>query len=168
MQEIYVENIKEVIRAKPRLQKELEVKLTNRGKNIFIDGDPEKEFLALEVLEGIKLGFSADRALKLNQEDFIFQKINIKDITKRSDLERIRARIIGTKGKTLRTLQSLTNCDFSIRDNEIGIIGSVEEIEEAIQAVISLVQGSKQGNVYSRLEKYRKKKKDDSFKLEIK
>ena len=101
--------------------------------------------------------------MELKNEGFIFQKINIKNITRRNDLERIRARIIGTKGKTLRTLQSLTNCEFSIKNNEIGIIGPVEEIEEAIQAATSLVQGSKQGNVYSRLEKNKKKKRDEDL-----
>ncbi|MEK6914275.1 MAG: KH domain-containing protein [Nanoarchaeota archaeon] len=165
MQEIYVQNIKEIIRTKTKLEKELGVKITNKGRIFFIDGTPENEFLALEVVEGIKLGFSADRALELKQEDFIIQKINIKNITRRNDLERIRARLIGTKGKTLKTLRNLTNCDFSITNNEIGIIGPIDEIEEALQSVTSLVQGSKQGNVYSRLEKNGKIKRKENLNL---
>lgn len=158
MQEIYIENIKEIIRAKSKLEKELGIKLFNRGKNVFIEGSAEKEFIALEILEAIKIGFSADRALKLKEEYFIIQKLSIKSITKRNDLNRIRARIIGTEGKTLRTLKSLTDCDFAMNNNEIGIIGHIDNIEEAIQAVTSIIQGSKQGNVYSRLEKNKKRK----------
>jgi ribosomal RNA assembly protein len=160
MQEIYLENIREIVRSKSKLEKELGIKVYNKGKNIFVKGSPEKEFTALQVMEAIKNGFSAERALKLKQENFMIQKIKIKSVTKRNDLSRIKARLIGTKGKTLRTLKNLTECDFAVNDNEIGIIGPIEEIEEAVQAVTSLIHGSKQGNVYSRLEKNRKKRRD--------
>jgi ribosomal RNA assembly protein len=167
MQEIYVENLKEVLRSKFRLQKELGVKLTNRGKNVFVNGPVDKEFMAIEVLEAINLGFSADRALELKQNDFMLQTVHIKDITKRHDLERVRARIIGSQGRTLKTLQNLTNCDLAMNDNEIGLIGPIQEMEDAVQAVTSLVQGSKQGNVYGRLERRRKKKGRDDSELDI-
>ena len=167
MQEIYVENLKEVLRSKFRLQKELEIKLTNKGKNVFVNGPANKEFIAIEVLEAINLGFSADRALELTQNGFMLQTVHIKDITKRHDLERVRARIIGTQGRTLKTLQNLTNCDLAMNDNEIGLIGPIQEMEDAVQAVTSLVQGSKQGNVYGRLERQRKKKGLDDSELEL-
>ena len=159
MQEIYVKNLVEVLKNRARLQKQLNVKITNKGKNVFIDGKPENEFLALEVLKAINLGFSAEKALQLKNEEVILQSINIKDITNRRDIEQVRARIIGTRGKTLKTLKTLTECDFSLCNNQIGIIGDAEEIEDAVQALTSLIQGSKQGNVYSRLERERKKKK---------
>lgn len=159
MQQTYVENTAEVLKNKNHLQKQLNIKLTNKGKNIFIDGKPEDEFLALEVLKAINMGFSVEKALQLKQEEKILQTVNIKDLTKRHDLERIRGRIIGTKGKTLKILHNLTECDLSLQDNQIGIIGDCEEIEDAIQALTSLIQGSKQSNVYSRLERERKKKR---------
>jgi len=159
MQEIYIENVAEVLKNKVRIERELNIKLTNKGKNIFVDGRAENEFLTLEVLEAIKTGFSADRALELKQEGMMFQRLDIKDLTKRNDLERVRGRIIGKNGGTLKTLHNLTECNISLHDNEIGIIGDAEEIEDAIQAVTSLVQGSKQSNVYTRLEKRRKEKR---------
>jgi KH domain-containing protein len=159
MQEIYVENIKEVIRSKSRIQKELKIKITNKGKNIFVEGDPDKEFITLQILEAINAGFSADTALELKEDNIILQTIHIKDITKRNDLERVRARIIGKHGKTLSTIKKLTNCSVSLKDNEIGLIGHAEIMDDAIQSVTSLIQGSKQGNVYSRLEREGKKKR---------
>jgi ribosomal RNA assembly protein len=167
MQEIYVEKLKEVIRSKARLQKELGIKLTNRGKNVFVNGSPQKEFTAIEVLEAINVGFSADRALEVTRDNFMLQTINIKNVTKRHDLERVRGRIIGKDGRTLKTLQKLTNCDLAITDNEIGLIGPISEMEDAIQSVTSLIQGSKQGNVYGRLERRRKKKGVDDPELAI-
>jgi ribosomal RNA assembly protein len=170
MQEIYVENLKEVIRTKPKLQKELDIKLTNKGKNIFVEGAPEKEYLALQVLEAINIGFSTEKALRLKEDGIILQTLHIKDITKRGDLERVRGRIIGKKGRTLSTLSKLTNCDISLEDNEIGLIGDAEIMDDAIQSVTSLIQGSKQGNVYTRLEREGKKKRltrNDDIKNEL-
>lgn len=159
MQEIYVDNLKEVIINKKKFEKELSVKLSNKGKNVFIEGGSEDEYLALEILKAINLGFSMNSSLQLKQEGVMLQTLNIKDITKRNDLERIRARIIGTKGRTLKTLSNLTNCSISLHYNKIGIIGDSEEIKDAVDSIKSLIQGSKQGNVYSRLERRRKEKK---------
>jgi ribosomal RNA assembly protein len=161
VQEIYVENLKEVITNKKRIETELNIKLTNKGKNVFATGKADKEFIALEVLQAINLGFSAHSALELKNELIILQTLNIKDITKRNDLERVRARIIGTHGRTLKTLSNLTNCNLSLHDNQIGIIGPAEEMDDAIQSITSLVQGSKQGHVYGRLERHRKKKNQE-------
>ncbi len=159
MQEIYVENIREILRNKKGLEKKLKVNISNKGKNIFIEGEPEHEFIALQLLKAVNLGFSVDTSLRLTEEGVILQTLNIKDITKSKNLERIRARIIGSNGKTLKTLFNLTNCSISLHYNKIGIIGDSEEIEDAIQALKSIVYGSKQGKVYGRLERRRKEKR---------
>ncbi|MBS3081047.1 hypothetical protein J4221_06230 [Candidatus Pacearchaeota archaeon] len=159
MQEIYVENIKEVLRNKKRIETELEIKLSNKGKNVFINGKPENEFLALHVLEAVNAGFSVANSLQLKDENIILNTIFIKDITKRNDLEIVRGRIIGREGSTLKTLKHLTHCDFAMKVNTVGIIGDAEEIEDAVQAIKSLIQGSRQGRVYGRLERMRKERK---------
>jgi len=159
MQEIYIENIGKILKNKKILERELDVKITNKGRDFFINGESEKEFIALKVLEALELGFSINYALKLKNEENLFQTINIKDITKRRDLETIKGRIIGTKGKTLKTLTNLTDCNLCLKDNCLGIIGNYENIQDAIIALESLIHGSKQGNVYSRLEKQKKSKR---------
>ena len=159
MQETYTENIRKVLQNKKKIEKELQIKLSNKGKNLFLDGKPEDEFIALQAIEAINLGFTIEKVLLLKNENIILQTVNIKDITKRHDLERVRARIIGTRGKTLKTLSTLTNCEFTLSDNQVGIIGNAENIDEAIQAVTYLIHGSKQSNVYSRTEKEMKKKR---------
>ena len=93
------------------------------------------------------------------ENENILQIVHIKDITNRNDLDRVRGRIIGSSGRTLATLKKLTNCDISLQDNEIGLIGDAEGMDDSVQAVTSLVQGSKQGNVYARLERETKKKR---------
>ncbi len=158
-QEIYIENIANILKNKPRLERELKIKITNKGKDFFLDGTAENEYLALKVFEAMELGFSAEKALLLKNETNILHRIEIKKITKRHDLERIRARIIGTHGKTIGNLSRLSHCHLALNNNQIGIIGDAELIDEAILAVKSIVQGSKQGNVYTRLEKETKKRR---------
>jgi len=162
-QETYIEEIGKVLKNKKTIERELEIKITNKGKLVFVEGSPENEFLGLEIIEAINLGFSIERALLLKSEEMILQIINIKSITKRNDLERVRGRIIGTYGKTLANLKKLTDCFIAVYGNQIGIIGNVEDIDHAIIAVRCLIQGSKQGNVYAKLEKEKKKKRNDPF-----
>ena len=159
MQEIYIEQVGRVTNHKKQLEKSLDVIITNKGKNIFVKGEADNEYTAMQVLEALKLGFSVERALALKDEEIILQTLHIKDITKRNDLETVRSRIIGSEGRTLRTLNNLTNCAISLEDNQVGIIGYADEIEEAIQGITSIIQGSKQSNVYSRLEKQKKRTK---------
>ena len=160
MKVIISEKISRIIKAQKKLETKLEVKISNRGKEVTIEGSPEDEYTAEKVIDALNFGFPFSTALSIKQEDLIFEIINIKDHTTRKDLSRVRARIIGTKGKTLNTLTTLTDCEFSLSDNNVGIIGNVEEIEDAKQSIISLIQGSKQSNVYARAEKQRKRKKE--------
>lgn len=159
MQQTPTEYIQKILQNKNKLETTLKVKITNKGKLVFVNGKPEEEYIALQVIEAINLGFSTERALLIKDENIILQTLNIKDITKKHNLEEIRGRIIGTKGRTLKTLNKLTNCAISLKDNQIGIIGNAEEIEYAIQALTSLIQGSKQGHVYGRLEREKKTKR---------
>lgn len=154
MKKIISKKFPRVVKNKKRLEEKLEVKINNRGKEITISGSSVNEYVAEKVIEAIDLGFSISNALLIKEEDFTFEIINIKDHTKRKDLERIRARLIGTQGKTLKTLHNLTNCNFELKDNQIGIIGNPEDIENAQNAVIAIIKGAKQSNIYSFLEKH--------------
>lgn len=153
MKVIYSEKLPRILKNKKRLEKFLEVQIENRGKEVFIEGTPENEYLAEKVIEALNFGFPFSDALMIKTDDFFFEIINIKEHTKRGDLQRIRARIIGKNGKTLKTLCQLTKCALELKDNEIGIIGAPEFIENAQEAIIRIIKGSKQANVYQFLEK---------------
>lgn len=153
MKKFLVEKLSRIIKFKKRLEKELAVKISNRGKEVYIEGSGENEFFAEKVIDAIDFGFSVSSALKIKQDDLDFEKLNIKEYTKSKNLERVRGRIIGKGGKALKILSDLTDCFFEMKDNEIGIIGYPENIKNASKAVIQLVQGAKHGHVYSGLEK---------------
>lgn len=142
-----------IAKSKGRLEKTLNVKIKLAGKEVEIDGNPEDEYTAERFIQALNFGFPFSTAMLLKEEDFIFETISIKNYSKRKDLSVVRARIIGKGGSTLRTISELTKCYFEIKDNEVGIIGDSEHIKNANYAIISLIQGSKQSNVYSLLER---------------
>ena len=154
MLQIYFDNPKIVLQNKAKLEMKLEVKLIISEKEISINGSPEDEFIAEQVIEALNLGFPFSTAILIKKEGYMLEKIPIKDYTKRKDLSSIRARIIGTKGKTLKTLCQLTKCFFELKNNEIAIIGDPECIKCTQNAIISIIKGTKTANVYAYLEKH--------------
>jgi len=174
MKKLIVEKIARIIPIKAKLSKELDVEIKNMGKEVYIEGDPEKEHLAEQVIDAIDMGFPINEALLLKEEEeFMMEIINIKDYSKKDNLERVRGRIIGRDGKTLRVLSDLTGCFYELKNNKVAIIGETDKIKAAQRGIISLIQGSKQANVYSYLEKHQPEPVldlgiKDSFKKKLK
>ncbi len=153
MKTLLCEKLPRILKNKKRLEKKLNIRISNRGKEVQIDGEPEDEYTAEKVIDAINFGFPFSVAISIKEDGLEFEILNIKDYTTRKDLERVRARLIGKGGKTLKTLCQLTKCSFEMKDNQIGVIGAPECIENAQESVISIVKGAKQSNVYSHLEK---------------
>jgi KH domain-containing protein len=153
MKVILSEKLPRIIKNKTNLEKTLDIKITNRGKEVTINGKAENEYLAEKVIDALNFGFPYSAAISIAKEENLFEIINIKDHTKSKDLKRVRARIIGTKGKTLKTISDISQCYLERKQNEIGIIGPAENIKSAQDAIISIAQGSKQSNVYSNLKR---------------
>lgn len=155
---IFLEKTTEVKRNLKKLQEKLNVKIKIVGRKAIIEGAPLDEYEAKQVFDAINFGFSAQKALTLADEDIAFRKIHIRDFTKRKNLKEVKARLIGSQGRTKKTIENISNTEIIIHDNEIGIIGSAESIENAITALTNIIKGSKQANVYKYLEKMNVKK----------
>ncbi len=106
------EDLSKIIKSKKKLERVLNVEIIIKCNEISIEGKPENEYLAEKVLDAINLGFPLSVALLIKKRDFLLEILNIKDYTHRKDLETIRARIIGAGGRTLKTLNNLTECNF--------------------------------------------------------
>jgi ribosomal RNA assembly protein len=161
MKTIICGKIARIIKSRKKLEEKLGVKITNRGKEVTINGNPEEEYTAEKVIQALEFGFPFSVTMMIRENGYMFEVLNIKDYTKRKDLKRIRARIIGKEGKTLKTLSSLTKCYFELKDNTVGIVGDPEHIENAQNSIISIIKGAKQTNVYSHLEKHQVKRVED-------
>jgi len=153
MKTILCEKISRILKAKKQLEKILNLKIKNRGKEFFLTGAPEDEYIGEKTIDAINFGFSISKALLIKKEDYLFEILNIKNYTRRKDLKTIRARLIGKKGKTLQTLTQLTNSHLELKDNDVGIIAPAEDIKSIQEGIIGIIKGSKQSNVYTFLEK---------------
>ncbi|MEK6890878.1 MAG: hypothetical protein AABX03_01950 [Nanoarchaeota archaeon] len=153
MKEIYVKSVRKILGNLPELEKKLKVKISSKGGRLVISGNEVDEYFAERVLLALDFPFLMEDALLLLNDDYMFNIVNIKSYTKRHDLDVIKSRIIGTKGKALKVLRDLSNSFIVVKDNDVAIISRTDDFEKALQGVISIIRGSKHGNVYTYLER---------------
>jgi ribosomal RNA assembly protein len=155
MRKIICEKIARIIKSKGNLERELNVNIDINEKEVSISGEPEEEYIAEKVIEAIDFGFPFSNALEIKKEDIIFEILNIKEHTTKRNFERIRGRIIGKDGKTIKTISDLSNCYIELLGNKLGIIGNCENIRIVEEAFKLLIRGTKQAHVYAYLEGHR-------------
>ena len=166
--EIITNNTRKIKINQKKIESSLNIKLNIKGRKIIAEGEQINLFIAEKVFEAIEAGFSVRIALFLANEDYLLEKLSIKNLTKRKNLNQVRARLIGKHGETRELLEELSDCFIKIHGNEVYIIGRVENIKSAINSVQRIIQGSKQSSVYSYLEKQRKIYREDDLGLKIK
>ena len=145
--------IKKVIKYKKELESKFNLKVSFQKNYVSIDGDAVDEYMAESVVKAIAVGFDIRIAMLLSDSDFLLEEINIRSYATGKRLQQVKARIIGTKGKALKTLMQLTDCSIVLHENKVEIIGLTENVKLAIQSLQSIIRGSKHGNVYARLER---------------
>lgn len=150
-----------VIKNKKKLEKELKVKITTKGGTVILEGAPENEYLAEKVMQALDLGFPLLKALEIKNNEYVFEILNLKDYARTKNIGVVKSRLIGTKGKTLGILEETTGGYFEVSDNSIGIICSPENLKDITTALVSLIKGSKHGNVYGFIK--RNKGKDEGL-----
>ncbi len=116
-------------------------------------------FSAREIIKAVGRGFSPDTAMHILKSDYSFELLNISDYVGKSKKTavRLKARVIGTEGKTRKQIEHLTETNISVYGKTIGIIGEAEHVMLARRAIETLLAGATHASVYKWLEK---KKKD--------
>lgn len=153
VEQIYSKSIRKIQQNKSALEKGLNIKISIQNNIVFLEGKAEDEFIAKSAIDALNLGFAVSQVLDLKREGFILEKIPIKAITNRINLAQVRARVIGTERKVLRTIESLTDCDIVLHDNTVGIIGPIEEVKKASFVLKRIIAGSEHAKMYAWLEK---------------
>jgi ribosomal RNA assembly protein len=167
METFYIKKIQDVKKNLSDLEEKLNVKITIQKNQIMIKGPTLEEFDASRVFEAIAFGFSVKKAIVLKNEEYLFRTVKIKDHTKRN-LSDIKSRLIGKKGKTKRVFADTSGCEILISESEVGIIGLAEDVQNVETAIINLIRGSKQTNMYRYLEKQNQLKKENTPFIDLK
>lgn len=130
------------------------IEVSKEGDVLITSDDSVSVYNASPIVKAIGRGFNPEIALTLLNEDYRLEIINIQDFTKKSKKKfiRIKARLIGTKGKARRVLERLTMTDISVYGKTVCIIGKTEDVLLAKVAIEKLLKGSPHGNVYKFIE----------------
>jgi ribosomal RNA assembly protein len=153
MRIIPVENMNKIRKAVPIIENKIKVDISFNKDKVLAKGSELNEFIVDEVIRAVDFGFHVEDALLLKDESFVLEFIDIKEHTHRKNLKDVRARLIGTDGKARRTIENLSGAVIVIKSNRVGVIVDNEHLDSVVQAIQSLIQGSKHGNVFSYLEK---------------
>ncbi len=122
------------------------------------NADPLMALKMRDIVKAIGRGFSPEHAMRLFSDEMYFELLDLHDYVgkHKNHLRRIKSRIIGTDGKTRRIIEEQTGCDLSVYGHTVGIIGPLEELGAAKQAVDMILNGSEHASVYRFLENRRR------------
>jgi len=134
-------------------EKKLNVKISYNETDIIIEGNAFDEYIALDVLNAVALGFSAHQALTLLEADTQLKVINLKKYVKESSFKRIMGRIIGQKGKTKKKIEQTTDVKISIKNSRVGVLGDYNDVNIVTEAIMKIIEGAAYRNVYRFIEK---------------
>ncbi|MDG6219688.1 MAG: KH domain-containing protein [Candidatus Thermoplasmatota archaeon] len=148
-------------KTRKHIEEKTKVPLTINSKTgeVLIDDheieDPFMIFKVENIVRAIGRGFSPEHALKLMDDEYDFFLFDIHDYVKKTPahVHRVKARIIGTDGKTKKVLEDLTGAKISIYGHTIAVIGHIIDIDIAKKAIDKILMGSKHATVYRFVEK---------------
>jgi ribosomal RNA assembly protein len=136
------------------VKKELEGKTNVKmriDESVEIEGNSLDVLKVKEIVKAIGRGFSPEKAFKLLDENNRLIVITLGGTEKYT--KRMLSRVIGTKGKTKRSIEYFTKTDLSIYGKTISIIGEWSHVEKAREAVEFLLEGKPHSYVYRFLGK---------------
>ena len=97
---------------------------------------------AKQAIEAISLGFSVEDALLLTDDMMYLEIMDLTDVTRnKKDLERIKARVIGSGGRFKKTIEEMTGTKIVISEKKIGIIGDYEQVKLARETIEMIISG---------------------------
>jgi len=137
--------------AKKEIETKLNVAITFDENAIIINGDGLEAYQAKNIVKAIGRGFSPPKAFRLFDDEQILEIIVLPFVDKKND--RIKSRVIGTKGKMREEIEKTTKASISVYGKTISIIGTYEQIKNAKEAIEMLINGAMHKTVYSFLRR---------------
>lgn len=123
--------------------------------------DPLGIWKTNHIVKAIARGFNPNTALKLINDEYYLEVIKLPLFVGKSKkaLSRYKGRIIGKEGRTREIIVEMADVDMAIYGKTVSIIGTIENVEVAKEAVIMILNGSRHKSVYSFLENKKKERK---------
>ncbi|MHA1213924.1 MAG: KH domain-containing protein [Candidatus Hodarchaeales archaeon] len=144
------------------------IKVNSEDGSVVIESTPETPdptyvLKVRDIIKAIGKGFSAEKAFYLLDDDMFLETIELQG--SKNSIKRHKSRIIGEKGKTRRIIESSTDASISVFGDNVTIIGGLEEIRYAKEAILQLISGSRHSTVYRFLEHVRFRSKQKPLRI---
>ncbi len=138
----------------------VKMRIDGEGEVIIHDERAEDPLMGLKMVEVVKAigrGFPPEKAMRLFQDDEYLEILDIKEhvSSRANQIPRVRARLIGTGGKTRSIIEDLTGVEMVIYGNTVALIGDSVTLPVAKHAVELILRGSEHSTVYKYLESQR-------------
>jgi len=141
---------------KRRIEDETGCKIKiSRDGIVSIRGNDAIGFIkAQNVIKAIARGFNPDVAFKLLKDDFkVLEIINLADYVGENALKRVKGRIIGKDGKMRTSIEETLDVNLSIYGKTVSIIGDMDNVYAAREAILMLIEGAQHSRVLRFMEK---------------
>ena len=128
--------------------------------------DPLGVWNANHIVKAIARGFNPDVAMKLIHDDIYLEIMKLPLYVGKSKkaLARYKGRIIGANGKTRELITELADVDMAVYGKTVSLIGEMDNILVAKEAIEMILNGSRHKSVYSFLENKKETLKLREFK----
>ena len=145
-------------KTKELIEKKCNVKLAvDEEGEVEITGDSTDIFFAKDVVKAIGRGFEPRDALRIVDDNYQFELIDLKEILRNDKaMTRIKGRIIGEKGKMKTEIEAATESVIAVYGYTVGIISKMDTMGYAKEAITRLIEGAEHANVFNYLAKAKK------------
>lgn len=123
-------------------------------------------WITKNIIEAINIGFKPEKALKLLNQEFSMEVINLEKVIGSSEkkLTRIKGRLIGEKGVMRESIEKYSDVYMSVYKNLIGLIGKFDNLKVAKSAINMILEGMPHNSALNYLQKKYRERKDEEFK----
>lgn len=130
------------------MKKSLNVSISFQENSVLIEGEGLDLYQAKNIVKAIGRGFSPSNAFRLLNEDEMLEIIELSGFNE-NKLRTIKARLIGTNGRTWKAIEKFSGCSLSIYGKTVSLIGNYEQLSIAKEAVEMIIRGCKHSKVYN-------------------
>ena len=111
-------------------------------------------FQAKSIVKAIGRGFSPEKAFRLLSEEENLEIIELSEFNDKK-IKILKARLIGTSGKTREMVENFSGCAVSVYGKTVSFIGKYDQMNVCREALKMIIRGSKHSKVYTFLHQAR-------------
>jgi ribosomal RNA assembly protein len=140
------------------------IEVDSEEGDVTVSGsDAIRLYATKEMIKAIGRGFNPDIAQLLLKQDYTQETIRIDEFAPKSQMNRLKGRIIGRDGRARKNVEELTETYICVYGKTVSIIGTSDNTALARKAVESLLKGSMHSTIYKWLSRKRKEMKMREF-----